>query len=148
MHMKLSLSTLALALAACSIARAAPVKPCDLLTQEAASRLLGAPAEPPVDQGVLCRFSHSADSEVAVAVVEAGRNGAQLFTAVVQPGEGETAEPVPGLGELSSFIHSATHSSLAVLFHGRILTLGVRNSANPELKAALVQTAKDMLARL
>jgi hypothetical protein len=60
----------------------------------------------------------------------------------------DTVESVPGLGEQNRVVVSQHKITIQVLYHEQILQLIVANSKNPNLKAAMIQSAKQAIAKL
>jgi hypothetical protein len=56
-------------------------------------------------------------------------------------------ESISGLGEAPILNASPADSTLSILYKGRIVIVSAVGSKNPGLKAVLVQTAKQILAR-
>lgn len=133
-----------------------PVKQCSLLTQPAAVALFGAPLDPAKDAGVACIFSGpGADDKkgVIVSVITSasmnGMNLTSMYNQMLEKKPGDIVEPVSGLGEQARMITTdgGTSISLQVLYHGNIFGIMASNSPNHNIKAALKDTAKQMLSR-
>jgi hypothetical protein len=157
--MRLLTLTTALLLATTAAAHAATPKACDLLSQSAASSLWGAPLDsvtPLGDAG--CNYSRPHDEWVMTQLFDAsawGANGPKLFNMLIGgTPQGGTGEPIPGLGELATFTTSSPDpdktfdSMVAVYARGHAFKITVRRSTNPHLKQDMIQTAKQMLAKL
>jgi hypothetical protein len=140
--------TLAAMLAAFSAAAAAADSPCNLITPQIATAIMGDAVKPGNAMGTACVFSHSEMKDVTVNIQVVGGMGAELFDSIISGNGNSSNEPVPGLGEKASFQISHTESDLYVLVHGKIVTLGVRNSRNPNLKDSMIHAAKAMIGRL
>jgi len=141
----------ALLLVTFSAHAADPPKACTLLTQQAAAALLGSPVKPPMDANIACIFQ--------------GANGTVNINLLAMPGAPQgtmakayantlhkdyatdTVESVPGLGEQNRVIVSSQKITVEVLYHETILGIIVTNSTNRNLKAAMIQTAKQALTK-
>ena len=108
--------------------------------------MLGDTVKPGNAMSTACVFSHSDMEDVTVNIQVVGGMGAELFDSIISGNSSN--EPDPGLGEKASFQMSHTESDLYVLVHGKIMTLGVRNSRNPNLKDSMIHAAKAMIGRL
>ena len=140
-------------------ADAAEPKMCDLMTRQQAGTLAGVPVEAGAEQSLtkgasMCLFSASGTGDQTVSVGVMGKDAfygasaATAFKAATAAKQGDTAESIPGLGEAAVLVHSANDSSLSVLYHDRIVNVDATGSKNPGLRAALIATAKMVLARL
>jgi hypothetical protein len=135
-------------------ALAAPTTACSLLSQQAAAAISGGPVAPGIGAdtggGDICDFN-GAVSKVSVGLIDTKTYGlapAAVFKIAVNPDPGQTSQPVPGLGETSLFLSAPADSSVAVLYHGKILIVGATDTKNPGLKAALIQAARQILGKL
>ncbi len=140
-------------LAASVCACAAPPKPCDLMTQEAAATLFGGTVHEGRQVGKSCIFSHSIDTDVNVNLIlipgSAPGTMAQVFPGTLHKDyKTDVVESVPGLGEQNRIVTSRRKMTLQVLYNETILQLSVHGSTNPDLKAAMIETAKHVLGKL
>ncbi len=120
--------------------------PCNLLSASTAAALLGTTVKPGQDLGAMCVFAHEEGQDVVIGVLDAPGNGAPAaFQSAIQQEKDKKAEPVPNVGEMASYLKAPTESDLHVLFHGKIISLGVRRSKNANLKPAMIQTVKNLL---
>jgi len=136
------------------VALAAPATACNLLTQQAAAAISGGPVAPGIGAdtggGDICDFNGST-STVSVGLIDTktyGLSPAAVFKIAVQPSPGQSSESISGLGETSLFLASPTDSSIAILYHAKILVVGATDSKNPGLKAALIQAARQILGKM
>jgi len=132
---------------------AATPSACQLLNSQAASSLLGSPANPPMDGGgVVCIYSDKGASKTLSLNIQSATFRASDFeTQTRMQGFGATnSEVVPGVGEANKLLFfSGDHSALMVLYHGELLTLGVmRMKMTPDLKTAMIQTMKQILGKI
>jgi hypothetical protein len=139
------------------VALGAPATACKLLTQQAAAAISGFAVAPGIGAdtggGDICEFNGLAGGgQVSVGLIDTKSYGvatpAAVFKIAVQPSPGQTSEPVSGLGETSLYLTSPTDSSVAVLYHAKILMVSAQGSKNPGLKAALVQAARKILGKI
>lgn len=121
---------------------------CSLMTPPAAAALLGDSVQPGKAMGPACIFAHSDSEDVVISIQVVGGAGAVMFGTIISGNSSSANEPVPGLGERASFQKSQTESDLYILVRGKILMLGIRNAKNLDLKAAMIQAAKAIVARL
>lgn len=133
---------------------AAPATACNLLSQQAAAAIAGESVAPGIGAdtggGDVCEFN-SSTGQVSVGLIDTKTYGmapAAVFKIAVQPSPGQTSEPVAGLGETSLFFASPADSSVSVLYHAKILVVSAQGSKNPGLKAALIQTARQILGKM
>jgi hypothetical protein len=138
-----------------STARAATPKACDLLSAQIASSLAGSPVGKPADMsGKSCRYSVTGKrTSVQVIVTEApGTSGADaIATYKKMPASTAKTETIPGLGDqnlLVVMIRGPQESILMVVVHEKMVALSVEEQFTPELKAAMVQAMKQMIAQL
>jgi hypothetical protein len=134
--------------AALSVASASAQSPCNLITPQIATALLGDTVQPGKEMGTLCIFSHTDMEGVMVGVQPVGGMGDTLFNTVIAPNQNAANETVPGLGERAVFQKSHTESDLYILVRGKILSVAVQNSKNANLKGAMIQVAKTIVAHL
>jgi hypothetical protein len=139
------------------VALAAPAKACNLMTRQAAAAIFGGPVDPGVggdtSVGDICEYNGpGSHQQVSVGLIDTktyGLSPAAVFKiATAQASTGHTSETISGLGESNLFIASPTDSSISVLYHAKILTVGATGSKNPGLKAALVQAARQILGKM
>jgi hypothetical protein len=137
---------------------AAP-KTCDLISTQTAATIFGGPTGPGTEQiiatvGRQCVFETNSGGEVALGLMDKANMAAlgakpiDILRVVNPPQPGQHTETISSLGEWNTFIASPTDTSLYVLQHGYLVTLTVSGSKNSALKAALVQAAKQAMAKL
>jgi hypothetical protein len=158
MRIKLALPA---ALFVCAIAApcahaAPPLKPaCDLLKQQTAVALYGAPLKPGVGgAGALmstCIFSGAKGDPVGLIMMAIPPHGDanQMYQQMAHSSPKAQVDAVSGLGERADFIKdpsNPTTISLSVLSHATILSLGVEAPDNPTRRAAMVSAMKDIVA--
>ena len=144
-------------LAVAPVARAAdPIKQCSLLSQSAAAALFGAPLDPPKDMFIACAFFGPGGDDkkgLSVSLITAASMGgmpmASMYDSMLDKSPGTVAEPIAGFGEKARLVTSEGGKtiSIQVLYHGNIFTIAANNSPNPNIKAGLKATAKEVLAR-
>ena len=144
-------------LAIAPAARAAdPIKQCSLLTQPAAVALFGAPLDPPKDMFIACAFFGPGANDkkgVTVSLITSasmnGMNLTSMYNQMLEKKPGDIVEPVSGLGEQARMVTTdgGTSINLQVLYHGNIFGIMASNSPNPNIKAALKDAAKQILAK-
>jgi hypothetical protein len=134
-------------------------KTCDLISAQTAAAIFGGPTGPGTEQviaaaGRQCVFETNGGGEVALGLMDKanmaalGAKPADIPRMLNEPQPGQHTETIPSLGEWNTLIASPADSSLYVLQHGYLLTLSASGSKNPGLKAALVQAAKQAIAKL
>jgi hypothetical protein len=132
-------------------ASAATPKACDLLSAQTATSLLGGPVNAPIDmQGIMCGYSTKTGSATVGLTVTQGMS-ANDFRMIATAGAASHAavEQISGLGDQSYLIGAAAdRSSLLVSYHQQTLTLSVVKKMTPDLKAAMIQAMKQILAKL
>jgi len=134
---------------------AAPSKVCDLMTQQTAATVFGAPVAPGRVEmntpGITdCQFDvHGGEGFAEIGVMENNSMGvpsSAMFDVVSkQKDPGHTIEPVSGLGDAASYNKGPDDATLSVLYHNKILIVSATHSKNPGIKAALIQAAKQAL---
>jgi hypothetical protein len=135
--------------AAPSGANALP-KACDLLTAQGAASLLGGPAGLLMDGGVVCGYSAKSGGGTATfSLSEGGATDANLAMMTRDiGGGGYQKETISGLGDQCVYVvRTGDHLSLTVFYHKNVLVLSVVKKATPEIKAAMIQSMKQMLAK-
>jgi len=142
---------LVLFVAAASTHAAAPTA-CQLLNPDAASSLMGSPASAPVDmQGRGCAYSDKAGSKSVSFTFNDASMSVGDFTMMMksQGGMGGTVETIPGVGEQNFFfIKPGNQNTFTVYYHGKMLTLSAQMKMTPALKTAMIQTMKQILAKI
>jgi hypothetical protein len=138
-------------------ARAAdPVKQCTLLSQQSAVTLFGAPLDPGRDMFIGCSFfgPHADDTKgilvsLTTGASMGGMNMASMYTQLLQKKPGDVEEAVGGLGDQARIVTSDAGKTIAleILFHNNILSIAASNSPNPNIKGALKDTAKQIMAK-
>lgn len=94
----------------------------------------------------MCVFAHEEKQDVIIGVLDAPVKGAAAaFQSAIELDKDKKAEPIAGVGELASYLKSPNESDFHVLYHGKIISLGVRRSKNNNLKTAMIKTVKDLL---
>lgn len=141
-----AVAVLTACLAPCAI-HALP-KPCDLLTAQGASAMLGSPVKPLMQMDVYCGYQSTSENvNVAVSLSSAAGATAATLKALASPGD--TSEAIPGLGDSNLLIARGGDSyTLAVIYHGQLVSISVVKRHSPALKAAIVQAVKQMLTKL
>jgi hypothetical protein len=134
-------------------ASAATPKACDLLSAQTASSLLGGPVNLPVDMsGIGCSYmTKSGSAVVGLIVTDAQGMTADNFKMIQTAGAASHAavEQIPGLGEVSYLVGGgADRNVLAVLYHQKTLALSVQRKMTPDLKTAIIQAMKQILAKI
>ena len=138
------------------VALGAPATACKLLTQQAAAAISGFVVAPGIGAdtggGDICEFNGLAGGgQVSVGLIDKilwGRDPRRGLQDRSSAEPRQTSEPVSGLGETSLYLTSPTDSSVAVLYHAKILMVSAQGSKNPGLKAALVQAARKILGKI
>jgi hypothetical protein len=145
------------------IAVAAPVKACSYMTPQTASAALGSPVGTGEEQTLpmaseQCVFSHedpAAPCEITFGVGDintmaagVGASAATVLPIIKDAAHGQTNETIPSLGEWNAYAwNGLTDYTLTVIYHGKVLTLGTSGVKNPNLKAALVQTMRQIMQK-
>ena len=140
-------------LAAVSPAHAAPTA-CDLITQAQAAAVFGAQVQAGTEAGAAgsdtCLFE-AQDNEHSVSLTVlsfASANTAKMMLgALDRPQPGVTSTPIAGLGESAVYNASETEGSVWILYHNQVFALDGNNTSNPNLKAAILQTARQVLGK-
>jgi hypothetical protein len=140
-----------------SLALANPVKACDLVSQQTATTILGSSAgqgkEVGGGRGLTCLYDGSeGEDTVVVSLLGAkdfyGVNAATMFQLATQPKQDVTTELISNLGESAVFMTGQSAGTISVLYHEQIFSIQVSSSKNKDLKAALIQAAKQTLGRI
>jgi hypothetical protein len=139
------------------VARAAdPLKQCSLLSPQAAAALFGAPLDPPRDMFIACAFFGPGGDDkkgLSVSLITGASMGGMpmtsMYDSLLDKSPGTVAEPIAGFGEKARLITSEGGKtiSIQVLYHNNIFTIAANNSPNPNIKAGLKETAKQILAK-
>jgi hypothetical protein len=162
MHNRSCLAIAVAALAAAvasSAALAAPLKACDLISQQTAATISGVPMKPGAEQNLNGSPGCVFDDLGSLQTVSLGigdpkslgaSNAAEAFKLLAQPSSdaSETITSIAGLGEANFYRTSEQESSITILYHDKIVVVDAAGSHNPALKTALVQTARLILLKL
>lgn len=138
-------------LSAVAVAHAELPGSCDLLSTKMATVLAGGPVADPMDAGFLCLYaSDSVRSQVTLTVSRATKSDDDKYMKANGGAvTGDTYESIPGLGSPNLFIARADNKhSLIVFYHGKEVFLLVHRKMTPELKVAMIQAMKQILAKL
>jgi len=141
-------------LAASSAAIAAPLRVCDLMTQQTAAGIFGGPVAPGriemSSPGVAdCRFDSKGGGSSEIGVMDTKLTGmpvaAMYKVLATNPDPGHSLESISGLGEAAVLNKGPDDMTLSVLFHDKILIVSATGSKNPGVKAALIAAARQAL---
>jgi hypothetical protein len=142
---------------ASSPALAAPAKACDLMTRETAAAVLGSPVKAGREEAIAagtaqCVFESANGSQSVYAgwmdpKALMGVTAAAAFK-VAQMDKSQAPESISGMGDAAIFSASATESKVTILYHERLILVGTVSSKNPGVKAALIQTAKQIMGKM
>ena len=137
-----------------SVPAAAPTA-CDLLSAQTAALLAGGPVGKPADKnGKSCMYPITGKiTSVRVTVNDApGTSGADTIASYQKmPASAAKTETIPDLGDqnlLVVTIRGPREDILMVLYHEKMVALSVEGPDTPELKAAMIQAVKQMLAQI
>jgi hypothetical protein len=147
----LSARSVAVALLIVSAAAyAAPQKTCDLFNPQAAAALFGSPLQPPMQLGTMCMYTNASGPVITLSVSPApGSAGADFVQAKIGAGPGDATESIPGLGDQNLFDSRPNNwNVLTVFFHQKMLTFSVQQPLSPALKAAMIQAASQIIAKI
>jgi len=142
---------------------AAPLKACDFMNPQTASSVFGATVnagrEETVAEGAQqCVFDHddpAASGQIAFGLTDVnamaasmGVSSAAIIPIIKQSASGQKSETIPALGEWNCYSwNGLTDYTLAVLYHGKVLSLVSSGSKNPNLKAALTQAMRQVMQK-
>lgn len=146
----ISLALAALSLA-CATIHAEDISACTRFTPQMAAALLGGPANAPMEMGnVGCAYTaKSGGVSVALAFANEATTTAEDFTRGMKTGSpASTNEQVAGLGEAAFLVPSPNKIMLSVFYHHVNARLAVQKPLTPELKAQMIQTMRQILAKL
>jgi hypothetical protein len=131
---------------------AAPQRACALLDDQMAASLAGDKVNAPMDAGFLCVYSaeNPAKTPIMFSVSTASPRDAKSFLQSHGGAkQGDTYESIPSLPNQNLLVVTAYQKhSLTVFVKGEELNLIVGRPMTPELKAAMVEVMKRVLARL
>ena len=137
-----------------SSAHATP-KACDLLSAQTATTLAGSPVGKPTDaEGASCTYQVTGkNASVQVILADApGTKGSDAIESYKKASmAGAKTETIPGLGDenlLVGISRGMNQNILMVLYHQKMVALTVMGQATPELKAAMIQAVKQMIAQI
>jgi len=137
-----------------SAARAETPKACDLLNAQTAASLAGGPVNAPFDlQGIGCSYvSQAAGATVGLTITDAEKTTPadfQHMREMTGKQDGAKTESIPGLGEHNFFVErTSQENGLVVLYHQKMLSLGVKKTMTPALKTQMIRLMKQFLARI
>jgi len=103
-----------------------------------------------MDAGFLCLYpSDSAGTQVSLSVTDTSAADADSYMqANGGAGQGDTYESIPGFGNQNLFVVGANQKhSFIVFYHNKEVFLFVHRKMTPELKAAMIQTMKQIIAK-
>jgi hypothetical protein len=137
-------------LIATNAAYAAPPNSCDLFNPQAAATLFGGPLQPPMPVGTMCMYTNASGPVITLSVSPApGPAGANFVRAKIGAGPGDTTESIPGLGDQNLFdARPNGWNVLTVFSHQKMLTFSVKKHLSPALKAAMIQAASQIIAKI
>jgi hypothetical protein len=135
-------------------ARATP-KACDLLSAQTAASLAGSPVGSPIDvKGSSCTY-HVTGKTTSVQVIFADAQGTkgsdEIASYKKMPSTVARTETIPDLGDQNLLVATSRGPSdniLMVLYHQKMVALSVEGQITPELKAAMIQAMKRMMAQI
>lgn len=136
------------------VAHADGPKACELLNAQTAASLAGGPVAAPFDlQGIGCSYvSQAAGTTVGLTITEAEKTTPadfQHMREMTGKQDGAKTESIPGLGEHNFFVErTSQENGLVVLYHQKMLSLGVKKRMTPALKAQMIQLMKQFLAKI
>jgi len=138
-----------------AVADAATPKACDLLSAQTATSLLGAAVGKPTDmKGATCTYvCTSGNATIALGIADSsGTDGAhdiQVLQMMASQEKGTTTKSIAGLGEQSFLVtRTSNKNAIVLVYHQKMLTLAVQRPMTPELEKAMVQTLRQVLAKL
>jgi hypothetical protein len=138
-----------------SSARAAAPTACDLLSAQTAALLAGGPVGKPIDKnGKSCMYPITGKiTSVQVIMTDApGTSGADAIASYQKmPASTAKTETIPGLGDQNLLVvmnRGPRENILMVLYHQKMVALSVEGPNTPELKAAMIQAVKQMIAQI
>ncbi len=142
-------------LLAASSAHAATPTACDLLTAQTAAALAGEAIGAPKDvQGKGCTYTTKSGANIGFVITDMAADDAKNYVAsmrlmVTAPA---TTELIPGLGDQNYLLvrpeSQKNKNALQVIYHQKLLTLGVQRKMTPDLKAAMVQFMRQTLSKI
>jgi hypothetical protein len=100
--------------------------------------------------GMSAASANSASASLSVVDVPDGLKGTDFLKTQSASVQGASVEAISGVGEQALLLTTTANvSSLMVIYHQKILVLGVtQKQMTPDLKAALIKTAKNILPKL
>jgi hypothetical protein len=136
-------------------ALAAPGKACSLMTQQAAAAVYGAPVQAGVEDPhgtatTNCVFNGTGHLSVGTIDLKVMGIPPAMYGSMFQPAPGYTNTPISGLGDRAIFstMPAPADSALWILARDKILVLDAAGSNNPNIKAALIGAAKQIVGKL
>jgi hypothetical protein len=138
-----------------AFAHAAAPTACELLTAQTAAGLAGEAVTLTKDvQGKGCAYATKSGANIGFAITDMAADDAKNYIAsmrlmVVAPA---TTELIPGLGEQNYLLvrpeSQKNKNALQVIYHQKLLTLGVQRKMTPDLKAQMVQFMRQVLSKI
>jgi hypothetical protein len=105
-------------------------------------------------EGTGCKYATKSGANIGIAIMNMAKDDANSYMAamksmVVAPA---TTEVIPGLGEQNFLLvrpeSQKNLNALLVMYHGKLVTLGVQRKMTPDLKAAMVQVMRGILGKI
>jgi hypothetical protein len=128
---------------------------CSLVTQQKAAAIFGAPVQAGVEHdqtafSTECIFAGTGQFSIGVLDLKAMGIPPATYGSMFEPKQGYTNTPVAGLGQQAVFstIAAPADSMLSILSGSKILVLDATGSKNPNIRAALIDAAKQLLGKL
>jgi hypothetical protein len=131
-------------------AYAAPPNTCELFNPQAAATLFGGPLQPPMPVGAMCMYTNASGPVITLSVSPApGSAGADFVRVKMGAGPGDTTESIPGLGDQNLFDARPNGWNVLTVFSlQKMLTFSVQKHLSPALKAAMIQAARQIIAKI
>ena len=152
MRIQLFLAVAAASLAVVTTPRPAhaATKPCDLLSSQDATALLQTPVKPLLQMDRYCGYQYISDkvnTNLGLSLSSAGAANAATLNKLA--GKGDTTETIADLGDANILIGKDRDLyTLTVIYHGQLLSLAASKRQSPELKAAVIQEMRVILAKI
>lgn len=128
----------------------AAAKPCDLLSSQDASALLGTPVKPLMQMDQYCGYqsiSQKENTNVGLSLSSAAGATAATLNALVA--KGDTTETIAGLGDSNLLITKGRDMyTFAVIYHGQLVSISMAKRPSPALKAALIAEMRGILGKI
>jgi hypothetical protein len=102
-------------------------------------------------QGIVCGYNaKSGSGTVGLTVVESGLTCDQFAPTIpMAAAGGNKVEQIPGLGECNTLVALLSgKTTMTVVYHKHTVTLSVGKKLTPELKAQIIDLAKQILPKL